>query len=111
PNTFEAGKAADPDPLDTGNDAARTAVTAGKDGTIYVAWDNGDQGVEFASGTNGTFSPVETGPSATQGAHPALAVSASGAVLSWYDTLTQDLMLGVLGDVQNLIVATPQPAL
>jgi plastocyanin len=108
---LEVGKAANPNPVDTGNDAARTAVTAAKDGTIYVAWDDGDQGIQFVSGTGDTFAPTQIGPTATQGAHPALTSSDSGVFLSWYDTLTQDLMLGVVGDVQNLIVANPQPSI
>jgi plastocyanin len=111
PTTREAGQAANADPSDTGNDAARTAVTAAKDGTIYVAWDNGDQGVSFVQGTD-TFTPVEgVGPSATTGAHPALAASDAGTYISWYDTVTQDLMVGALADVQNLIVANPQPSI
>jgi hypothetical protein len=113
PVTHEAGQAAKPDPNDTGNDAARTAVGAGKDGTIYVAWDNGENGVSFVqAGPDGTtFQPVQTSPSATSGAHPALAASDSGVYISWYDTVTQDLMVGVIADVQNLIVANPQPSI
>jgi plastocyanin len=110
PTTHEVGKAANPDPIDTGNDAARTAVVATKDGTIYVAWDNGDEGLDFASGTD-TFAPIDIGPSAADAAHPALAASDAGVFLTWYDTLNQDLILGELGDVQNLIVANPQPSI
>ncbi len=110
PVTGEVGKAANPDESDTGNDAARTAVTASTDGTIYVAWDNGDSGVTFVSGTD-SFAPISLGPAAATSAHPALAASDVGVFLSWYDTLNQDLMVGEQGDVQNLIVAQPQPSL
>ena len=113
PSTREAGQAANPDANATGNDAARTAVTAKGDGTIWVAWDNGDSGVSFVQSDQGgtTFQPVQTTSSATSGAHPALAASDSGVYLSWYDTVTQDLMVGVYADVQNLIVANPQPSI
>jgi hypothetical protein len=111
PVTGEAGKAVNPDPSETGNDAARTAVTAGTDGTIYVAWDNGDSGVTFVSRSDTSFAPISLGPNASTSAHPALASSDAGVFLSWYDTLNQDLMLGVQGDVQNLIVAQPPPSL
>jgi Cupredoxin-like domain len=111
PVTGEVGKAANPDPSETGNDAARTAVTAGTDGTIYVAWDDADAGVTFVSGGTDSFAPISLGPNASTSAHPALASSDAGVFLSWYDTLNEDLMVGVQGDVQNLIVAQPQPSL
>jgi hypothetical protein len=112
PTTREAGEATNPDPNDTGNDAARTAVSATKDGTIFAAWDNGDSGVSFVQSDQdgATFTPVALTASAASGAHPALAASDAGAYISWYDTVTQDLMVGALADVQNLIVANPQPS-
>ena len=111
PQTHEAGQAPDPDPSETGNDAARTAVSATSDGTIYVAWDDGSKGVTFVSGKEDTFAPLQTTPSATSGAHPALAASDAGTYISWYDKVTQDLMVGVLADVSNLIVANPPPSI
>jgi plastocyanin len=111
PVTGVVGKAVNPDPSETGNDAARTAVTAGNDGTIYVAWDNGDPGVTFVSKTDTSFEPISLGPNAVTSAHPALVASDTGVFLSWFDTLNQDLMVGEQGDVQNLIVAQPQPSL
>jgi plastocyanin len=109
PTTREAGKATNPDPDQTGNDAARTAVTA-QDGTIYAAWDNGDSGVTFVSGMD-SFTQIPLGPSASTSAHPALASSDNLVFLTWYDTANQDLIMGAQGDVQNLIVANPQPSL
>jgi len=109
PTIQEVGNATNPDPDATGNDAPRTAVTAKSDGTVYAAWDNGDSGVTFVSGTQ-SFAPIPLGPSAATSAHPALAASDSGVYLSWYDTANQDLFVGVQGDVQNLIVANPQPS-
>jgi plastocyanin len=113
PTTTEAGQAEKPDPNDTGNDAPRTAVTAGSDGATYVAWDDGDKGVTFVSAVKDsrTFNEIPLGPSGTSSAHPALAASDAGVFLTWYDTVNQDLMMGQYGDVQNLIVANPPPSI
>jgi plastocyanin len=113
PTTAEAGQAEKPDPNDTGNDAPRTAVTAGSDGATYVAWDDGDTGVTFVSAAKDstTFNEIPLGPSGTSSAHPALAASDAGVFLIWYDTINQDLMMGQYGDVQSLIVANPQPSI
>ena len=35
----------------------------------------------------------------------------TGVFLTWYDTVNQDLMMGQYADVQNLIVANPQPSI
>jgi plastocyanin len=109
PTTTEAGQAENPDPDATGNDAPRTAVTA-QDGTIFAAWDDGDNGVTFVSGTD-TFSPIPLGPSGPSASAPSLAASDSNVFLTWYDTVNQDLVMGQYGDVQNLIVANPPPSL
>ena len=110
PTTVEVGQAQKPDPNATGNDAPRTAVTA-QNGTIFAAWDAGDTGVGFVSGTGSQFTPIQIGPSGTSAATPALAASDSGVFLTWYDTVNQDLMMGQYADVQNLIVANPQPSI
>ncbi len=85
PTTMKVADAPNPSPSKTGNSASRTAVAAGTDGTIYVAWDD------------------ET--------KPALAASDTGVYLSWYDTVNQNLMVGVQGDVQNIVVANPPPSI
>jgi plastocyanin len=110
PTTMEVAKAPNPSPSKTGNSASRTAVAATKDGTIYVAWDDQTKGLQFASGTN-TFTPIEVSPSTTGDMHPALAASDTGVVLSWYDSVNQNLMVGIQGDVQNILVANPQPSI
>jgi plastocyanin len=112
PTTTEAGPAEKPDPNDTGNDAPRTAVTADSTGATYVAWD-GESGVTFVSAAKDsqTFNPIALGPSGSSSAHPALAASDAGVFLTWYDTVNQDLMMGQYADVQNLIVAQPQPSI
>jgi len=105
----EIAKAPNPSPSKTGNSASRTAVAAGTDGTIYVAWDDETRGLQFVSGTD-TFTHVELGSTAAGGLHPALAASDSGVYLSWYDGVNQNLMVGVQGDLQNILVANPPPS-
>ena len=110
PTTEEIAKVPNPSPSETGNAASRTAVVAGSDGTIYVAWDDETKGVQFASGTH-TFTTVDIGSMAAEGKHPALAASDSGVVLSWYDSVNQNLMVGIQGDLQNVLVANPPPSI
>ena len=113
PTTSEAGETEKPDPSVTGNDAPRTAVTADPNGTVYAAWDNGDAGITFvnAAKDSQTFNQISLGPSGTSSTHPSLAASDAGVFLTWYDTLNQDLVMGQYADVQNLIVANPQPSI
>jgi plastocyanin len=110
PTTMEVANAPNPSPSKTGNSASRTAVAAGTDGTMYVAWDDETKGLQFASGTD-TFTPFELGSTAAAGLHPALAASDSGVYLSWYDSVNQNLMVGVQGDLQNILVANPPPSI
>jgi len=110
PTTEEIAKVPNPSPSETGNAASRTAVVAGSDGTIYVAWDDETKGVQFASGTH-TFTTVDIGSMAAEGKHPALAASDSGVVLSWYDSVNQNLMVGIQGDLQSVLVANPPPSI
>jgi plastocyanin len=110
PTTKEVAKVPNPSPSKTGNSASRTAVAATKDGTIYVAWDDQTKGLQFASGTD-TFTPIEVSPSTAGDMHPALAASDTGVVLSWYDSVNQNLMIGMQGDVQNILVANPPPSI
>jgi plastocyanin len=108
--TKEVAKAPNPSPSKTGNSASRTAVVAGNDGTVYVAWDDETKGLQFASGTD-SFTQIDIGTTATGGTHPALAASAGGVYLSWYDTVNQNLMVGAQSDVQNILVANPPPSI
>ncbi len=108
--TKEVARAPNPSPSKTGNSASRTAVVAGSDGTIYVAWDDETKGLRFASGTD-SFTQIDIGTTATGGKHPALAASDSGVYLSWYDTVNQNLMVGAESDVQNILVANPPPSI
>jgi plastocyanin len=99
----------DPDVSATGHDAANTAVAATSDGTVYVAWEATD-GVQLASGTD-SFTPEDTGSVVNGGADPALATSDNGVALAWYDTTAQNQMLGLLGDLTDVVVARPSPSL
>jgi plastocyanin len=111
PTTTEVAKAPNPSTSKTGNSAPRTAVAAATDGTIYVAWDDETNGLQFESGTDNTFAPFELGSTADGGLHPALAASDNAVYLSWYDSVNQNLMVGVQGDVQNILVANPPPSI
>jgi plastocyanin len=107
--TAKVADATDPSPTATGSGAPNTAVATDANGTVYVAWEDG--GIQLASGTNSSFSRVDIGNTAKTGADPALATSKEGVALGWYDTLTQNQMLGYLGDLTDVVVARPSPSL
>ena len=96
----------------TGNLAETTGVAVDDAGTVYAAWfDGGDQTVHLASSADGTtFEPVDTNGT-LGGAYPSLAVTPDGkrVFLAWYDVATQNILLGVLGDVTDVLVANPSP--
>jgi plastocyanin len=75
-----------------------------------VAWQD-TTGVHLASGSGTTFDQLET--TATQGGtSPALAVDGDGnAYMTWYDPTNGNLMLGIYGDVTDVVVANPSPSL
>ena len=96
----------------TGNLAETTAVAVDDEGTVYAAWyDSGDQAVHLASSPDGaTFEPIATNGTAG-GAYPSLAVAPDGTrvFLAWYDVATQNILLGILGEVTDILVANPSP--
>ncbi|MEO8423571.1 MAG: cupredoxin domain-containing protein [Actinomycetota bacterium] len=110
---WTTSKVADAKPGDgTGTLAETTGVAVEDDGTVDVAWyDDGDKAVHLASGTGGaSFKSIDT--EGTQGGgFPSLAVTSDGSrvFLAWYDLGTQDLLLGVLGDAKDILVAQPSP--
>jgi hypothetical protein len=106
--TTQVADAQDPDLSATGDAAWNTAVAAGEDGTVYVAWE--DDGVQLASGTD-SFTSVDIGTTARSGADPALGASTGGVALGWYDTAGQNQMLGLLNDAAEILVAQPSPSL
>lgn len=111
--TWTTVKVADAEPGNgTGNQAETTGVGVDTDGTVYAAWyDDGQKAVHLASGIRGkSFKPIDT--SGTEGGgFPSLAVTADGSrvFLAWYDLETQNLLLGVLGEASDILVARPSP--
>jgi hypothetical protein len=106
-SSSEVAKAADP-ATTSGLAAPNTAVAADDQGALSVAWE--DAGVHLASGSGGTFQEVAT-EGTGDGRAPALAAAGGFVYLTWYNATSQDLMLGVQGDVSaDLYVANPSPA-
>ncbi|MGZ5298821.1 MAG: hypothetical protein ACXWDU_04015, partial [Actinomycetota bacterium] len=105
-------KVADAKPMSgTGNLSETTGVAVDAAGTVYVAWyDDEQKGVHLASGDGTSFKPVDT-VGTEGGAFPSLAVTTDGSrvFLAWYDVATQNLLLGVLGDATDILVAQPSP--
>jgi plastocyanin len=104
--TADLGDAADA----RGNLAPTTGVAAGKD-AAFVAWQD-TSGVHLASGSGGTFDQLDTGAATQGGTSPSLAVDGDGnAYVAWYDATNGNLMLGVYGDVGDVVIANPSPSL
>jgi hypothetical protein len=99
---------ADPDVSVSGNLAATTSVATDSKGTIYVAYE--DSGIHLVSSA-GSFAPVDIGHTVASGADPSLAIAGTSVALSWYETDQQNLMIGFLGDLQDVLVANPSPSL
>ncbi len=100
----------------TGTLAETTGVAVDDKGTVYAAWyDDTKKVVHLASGAQGTsFAPIDTAGT-EGGGFPSLAVTPDGSrvFLAWYDMRAtsegQNLMLGVLGDATDILVAEPSP--
>ena len=109
---WTTAKVADAKPGDgTANKAETTGVAITDDGTVYVAWyDSAKNAVLLASGDGNSFTPVETSGT-SGGGFPSLAVAADGSrvFLAWYDLTLQNLLVGVLGDATDVLVAEPSP--
>ena len=95
----------------TDKQAETTGVAITDDGTVFVAWyDSTKNAVSLASGDGNSFTPVDTGGT-SGGGFPSLAVAADGSrvFLAWYDLTLQNLLVGVLGDASDVLVAEPSP--
>ena len=94
-----------------GNFTPTAGVAVDGAGTIYVTWAD-ENGVQLASGDGSTFTPIETGIDTGDGAYPSVAVNADGSAVyvTWYDTVTTVLMMGVQGDPGDVGIAQPSPA-
>jgi plastocyanin len=93
------------------DDGAGTAIAADDQGGLWLGWSDSSVGVGFASGDGGQFTPIETGAETLGGAMPSVAVVPEGstAYLAWYDTVTQDLLVGAYGELEDLAIAVPSP--
>ena len=109
---WTTAKVADTKPSDgTDNQAETTGVAVTDDGTVWVAWFDGTKNaVMLASGDGNRFKAVDT-PGTSGGGFPSLAVAADGSrvYLAWYDLTLQNLLVGVLGDATDVLVAEPSP--
>ena len=96
----------------TGNLAETTGVAITADGTVYVSWfDTATNGVHLAGGAQGAaFEAIET-VGTEGGGFPSISVTGDGSrvFLAWYDLLTENLLLGVLGEASDILVAQPSP--
>jgi plastocyanin len=92
-------------------EGAGTSIAADDAGGLWLGWFDSAIGVGFASGDAGQFTPIETGAETLGGAMPSVAVVPEGstAYLAWYDTVTQDLLVGAYGELEDLAVAAPSP--
>ncbi len=109
--TTKVADVTDPDPSAQGNTPWTTGVAVDSSGKVSVAWyDAGTKSVKLASGTGSSLAVVAT-PGTQGGEAPALGVTSDGSrtYLSWYDTGTTALMVGILGEVDGLVVAQPSP--
>jgi plastocyanin len=110
---WSVAKVADAKPGDgKGNEAETTGVAVDDAGKVYVAWfDDASKAVTLASGDKaGSLETIET-PGTEGGAFPSLAVTPDGSrvFLAWYDVETQDLLVGIRGEVTDVLVAQPSP--
>jgi plastocyanin len=91
-----------------------TSIAISQDGTQHVAWSDPGIGVALATGKEGSFKPIPT-QGTIEGGTPAIAVDPDGKTtyVAWYDTLTQDLQVGIYGTTTGeLAIAklSPTPA-
>ena len=86
-----------------------TAVAVDGEGTMWVAWEDGD-GIHLASSADDGFQEVDVSGT-LGGTLPSLAVTEDGAsvFLAWYDPESGDLRLGAYAEVDDLLVAAQSP--
>jgi plastocyanin len=92
-------------------DGAGTSVAADDAGTLWLAWQDADEGVVFASSGDEGFSPIDTQPDTASGAMPSVDVTPDGstAFVAWYDTEHEDALVGEYGEIEGLAIAAPSP--
>jgi plastocyanin len=110
---WTVAKVADAKPGDgKGNAAETTGVAVDDSGTLSVAWyDDATHAVVLASGDDPDSLKMVQTPGTEGGAFPSLAVAGDGSrlFLAWYDVETQDLLIGILGEATDVLVAQPSP--
>jgi plastocyanin len=108
-NTTEVGSSGDIEPA-RGNFAETTDITVNSEGTVYVAWYEAEtSSVKLAHQADGAFEEDPT-VGTEGGRYPSVAAGLDGDVfLAWYDNSTEDLLVGVLGEVGDLVLARPSP--
>ncbi|MEX0984187.1 MAG: hypothetical protein WD096_03975 [Actinomycetota bacterium] len=88
--------------------AAPTTGVAAADGQVAVTWEDA-KGVHLATGDGTTFAAQET-PGTAGGTRPSIAAGVDGTVvLAWVDPVRTNLMVGILGEPDGLVVANPSP--
>ncbi len=100
-------------PENTGDPApgASTGIAVDGSGKVYVTWhDSATKTVELAAADGSTFTAIDTLNTAG-GTYPDVAVSPDGAsvFLTWYDPAQGNLMLGLFGESDDIVVAEPSP--
>jgi len=92
-------------------EGAGTSIAADDAGTLWLAWQDANEGVVFASSSDEGFSPIETQPDTSSGAMPSVDVTPDGstAFLAWYDTEHEDALVGEYGEIEGLAIAAPSP--
>jgi plastocyanin len=108
-NTTEVGSSGEIEP-GKGNFAETTGITVNSEGTVYVTWyDAETNSVKLAHHADGAFEEDPT-EGTEGGRYPSIAAGLDRRVyLAWYDHSTEDLLVGVLGDVGDLVLARPSP--
>lgn len=93
----------------TGDLMPTTGLAVDDSGKIALGWQD-VRGAHLATGAGTDFTEQDT-LGTDGGVTPSVAVTADGATLylAWYDPVRQDLLLGTLGDVGDLLVANPSP--
>jgi plastocyanin len=87
-----------------------TGVAVDDEGTVFVTWQDAEEGVKVASGDGETFESIET-RGTEGGRYPSIGVAPDGSrvYLAWYAAEQQDLLVGIVDDAQGLVIAEPSP--
>ncbi len=108
---FERTPGADVSADSAAAEGAGTSIAVDDAGTLWLGWFDTAEGVGFASSGDTGFAPIDTGSSTANGAMPSVQVTPDGsnAYLAWYDTVSEDLLVGAYGDLEGLAIAAPSP--